>query len=152
MTSRTYYHGTGAHAVPSIFSEGLRPTLGAGSDALLEYFGCPVLLNYWAKSLHVAAHYPIYSTTGPQPESRGGLSGADLVAYDGTPPLRATLRGLARSTRTVWSRKSNQSGFMPQDVFITHLILWSCDRRLLHAPQNEISILRILLGPGVMVS
>ena len=36
------YHGTSAFQIPNIMGQGLRPTLGAGCDALEAQFGDPV--------------------------------------------------------------------------------------------------------------
>ena len=69
----------------------------------------------------MASNYPIEPTTGPIEKNSAGVSGGSYVAHDGTPPLRAVVRFLAKSSRQLWHRGNNQSLFMPKDIFITHI-------------------------------
>ena len=48
------YHGTSPFNIPNIMVEGLLPTIGAGCDALQNYFGLPVPGVYVAQSGKVA--------------------------------------------------------------------------------------------------
>ena len=73
------YHGTSAHAVPSIMGKGLTPTIGAGGEALQEHHGVPVPGVYLARSWQVATTYPIEPTTDPIPQCHLGVGGGAIV-------------------------------------------------------------------------
>ena len=59
-----FYHGTHVGALPSILEEGFKPSLGAGSDALLAHYGVPVPGCHVAHSWKEASTYPMGETTG----------------------------------------------------------------------------------------
>ena len=59
------YHGTYPMLVPRIISEGLKPSLGAGSDGLHAHYGVVTPGVYVSPSWHCATNYPMKETTGP---------------------------------------------------------------------------------------
>ena len=134
------YHGTSPMSLPDIMSAGLKPTLGAGCDALEAHYGITVPGVYLAKSWCVASTYPINPTTGRITESKSGISGGTRVAVDGSPPMRAVVRCIADTSRTLWHRGSNQSLFKPEDLFITHVFLYAVHDRLLHELHRDITL------------
>lgn len=128
-----YWHGTMPTRVPPICVHGLQPTFGAGLDALTFAFGVPVPGVYVAKHLETAMHYPLSPETRspPHPTDTNGVSGGQIVAGDGTLPLRATLRIMADPREQIFHR-SNQSAFMARNddngdptLYISHIILWA---------------------------
>merc|ERR1712015_159404 len=102
------YHGTYPMLVPRIISEGLMPSLGAGSAGLHPHYGVAVPGVYVSPIWKCATNYPMRVTTGPIVVGSSGSaqchSGATLVANDGTFPLRAAFRVLVRKDRRLWRR------------------------------------------------
>ena len=95
-------------------------------------------MAHLAKSWHVASGYPWHPTTGPvHYNEKDGISGASLVATDGTPPLRCLLRVLVNPHDTLWHSGSNQSGFMPEHIHITHICFYACDRQYLFTHDGD---------------
>ena len=139
------YHGTSPMSLPDIMSAGLKPTLGAGCDALEAHYGIAVPGVYLAKSWSIASTYPIDPTTGRITESKSGISGGTRVAVDGSPPMRAVVRCMANTSRTLWRRGSNQSVFKPEDLFITHVFLYAVHDRLVHKLHRDISLSSFLV-------
>ena len=85
------YHGTYPMLVPQILSEGLLPTLGAGSDAVQAHYGVVTPGVYVSPDWRCASQYPMQETTGPIKVGNRNFSnynGSTLVATDGTFPLR----------------------------------------------------------------
>merc|ERR1711873_369167 len=79
------------------------------------------------------------ATTGPiiiDDEKHGsGLAGASLVARGGTYPMRALIRCVAQRSNRLWHRQQSgnkQSLFMPQDLHITHIVLYAVRPELAH--------------------
>ena len=120
-----YYHGTPIEALPSILENGLCPCLGAGSDAVMAHFGMTIPGVYVSRSWQVAKTYPMFQTTGPVKipgqKKEIEIAGGSIVANDGTRPLRAVVRCVARPSNRLWHRDSNQDLFMPKDLFITNV-------------------------------
>ena len=93
-----------------------------------------------APSWRTVSTYPIIITTGPVTidEIRHdlGFAGGSLIAVDGTLPMRALVRCVARREQRMWRRKNNnnnvQSMFMPKDLHITHVILYAVRPELTH--------------------
>ena len=127
-------------SLPDTMSDGFKPTLGAGCDALEAHYGIAVPGVYLAKSWRVASTYPINPTTGRIPESKSGISGGTRVAVDGSPPMRAVVRCIANTSHTLWHRGSNHSLFKPEDVFITHVFLYAVHDRLVHELHRDITL------------
>ena len=137
---KDYYYGTYAEVLPSIMCEGLRPLYGAGADLLLTHYGIKIPGVYVAKSLKVATTYPIHNTTEVVQAwgsyNRGGVAGGAVIAADGTYPLRAILRFVAKLDAQVWHRNSNQSLFMPSDLFCTHVVFYAVDAKFTQRPTH----------------
>ncbi|MDA8609346.1 hypothetical protein N9L19_00390 [bacterium] len=130
------YHGTHAHAVPDILSSGLRASkLGAGQEHCQKHFGVSVSMVYMARAYDVALRYPIEPTTMGVKESKSGVGGASLVAMDHTPPLRVVLRCIALENSQIWRRESNQMGFEPEDLHITHVAFYRAPSTHVHKHQ-----------------
>ena len=126
------YHGTSPSMVPSIMGRGLLPTVGAGSDQLKEQYGLIVPGVYVSKSWKHSSSYPIHPTTDPIKECWTGVGGGTLIALDGTPPLRVTVRCLANTSCQLWHRGSSQSLYMPSDLHITHISFYAVHPKLVH--------------------
>ena len=88
----------------------------------------------------MASNYPIEATTGPIASTSAGVSGGSYVALDGTPPLRAIVRCLARSSRQLWHRGNSQSLYMPKDLFITHICFYATHRELAHLEHKGLEL------------
>jgi hypothetical protein len=80
--------------------EGLRPSLGAGAENLLAHYGMKVPGVHVAKSFTEATAPPMTITTGPVEAWKGyhpkAVAGGTVIATDGTSPLRAILRYVAK--------------------------------------------------------
>ena len=94
---------------------------------------------YVAKSLKVATTYPMMQTIGPIRAWGGfhtdGVAGGTVIATDGTYPLRAVLRFVAKPDTQLWHRGSNPSLFMPSDLYCTHVVLYAVDAKFTHHVQ-----------------
>ena len=55
--SKTVYHGTSLGALEKIMTEGFRPSVGAGSEAAGQKFGCPLPMVYTSGLLETARGY-----------------------------------------------------------------------------------------------
>ena len=137
-----YYHGTSAHNLPYIMAEGFRPSLGAGSEHLMEHFGVPTPGVYLASSWKSAASFPMTETTGPVTidgvHYKRGLAGGSLLAKDGTFPMRALIRCVSYKGQQLWRRGRGLKEdvmYMPKDLHITHVILYAVRPELLHRHQ-----------------
>ena len=119
---------------------GLLPTVGAGSDQLKEQFGLIVPGVYVSKSWKTSSIYPIQPTTDPIKECWTGVGGGTLIALDGTPPLRVTVRCLADTSRQLWHRGSNQSLYMPSDLHITHISFYAVHPKLTHKFHKDLNL------------
>ena len=131
-TTGVFFHGTYASLLPVILSEGLRPGLGAGSNDVMKHFGFAVPGVYVSPTWAGAAQYPLLETAGPISVDgcryRRGVSGGALLAKDGTLPMRAVIRCVAKTTDRLWHRsvrKNKQSMFMTHDLHITHIYIYS---------------------------
>ena len=104
--TEVWFHGTHAHAVPQIMQEGFKPCLGAGADHLQYHFGMAVPGVYVADNFNTASQYPIYATTGKVPVTGSlkaqDIPGGSVIAHDGTAPLRAVFRCIARKSDRLW--------------------------------------------------
>ncbi len=112
-----YYHGTTVSAlINNVLENGFKPSLGAGGEDMTKAWGFPVPLVYTSRLRNTAVHYPYAQELLPDLE---------LVSMDGTLPLRVYTREIAIPERRVWCRKAgknNQIAFMPDDMFITHVV------------------------------
>ena len=100
---------------------------------------------YVAKSLKVATTYPMTETAGEVrasgPLFTKGVPGGTVVATDGTSPIHAVLRFVAKPDAQLWHRCSNQSLFMPSDLFCTHVVFYAVDARSAHSVQLTRTVL-----------
>ena len=101
---------------------------------LLDWYGVEVPLFYVAKSMEVATSYPNACNTGKvtvaESTYKHGLPGGAILATDGSPPMRAVLRCVADQSKHLFHKGSNQSGFFPQDLHVTHIMLYSTSAQL----------------------
>ena len=58
-----------------------------------------------------------------------------MIATDGPYPLRAVLRFVAKPDTQLWHRDSNQSLFIPSDLFCTHVVFYAVDAKFTHETQ-----------------
>ena len=117
------YHGIGVSDLASLMENGFKPTMGAGSDALHNHFGTLVPGVYMAYDFATAMTYPMACTTREKVGGfRSGVQGGTLLAYDGTYPLRAVVRCVAKRGGHLWRRRPQkgnaQALYMPKFVFV----------------------------------
>ena len=105
------FHGCGLRSAIEILANGLRPTLGTGGEHLQQHYEVAVPGVYLADSMYTASGYPMEATTKPQPEeTKHGMSGATLIAEDGSYPLRVVFRVLVRKETYLWKKMNTKSG------------------------------------------
>ena len=103
-----FYHAMSVSDLPSLLENGFMPTLGAGADALQHHFGVTVPGTYMAYDFATAMTYPMANTTRPNIGGhRPGVQGGTSLAYNGTYPLRAVVRCVAKRKDHLWRRKKN---------------------------------------------
>ena len=140
---KDFFHGTLPSRTMQMAELGPMPSMGAGASAIEKVFGLPAPLFYCAE-IETAKHYPM----GPDflACEKGDKSGGQIVATDGTLPLRAVARVLTNPTRQVFSR-SNQKGFMPADVFITHFVFYAVRPQLVQQTMCAGETFRTTISP-----
>ena len=124
-----FYHGRGLKRVPQILESGFKTTFGTGSEHLYTVWNVPVPGVYVAKDFNTASGYPIAETTEPCKENKKkGVSGGTVIAEDGSFPYRVVIRMLAHDQAHLWKKTEKTSShiflFRPQDLHITHIILY----------------------------
>ena len=96
---------------------------------MADVFGMPVAGVYATDRLATAAGYPTtWAAVGPHGERRKGFAGSEVVAEDGTLPMRVILRCIGHSDYIMWKRsqangRNRQFCLMPEGIFITHVFL-----------------------------
>ena len=126
-----YYHGTTAHnLIRGIIRDGLKPSYGAGAGATEAAWGVRTPMVYLSNSLDSASYYPNYDTLTATDkfENFGKPCGGEIISRDGTPPIRVMLKCISINTRQLWhkhTKKSDQRGFMPKYVYISHIIFYA---------------------------
>ena len=140
---KDFFHGTLPSRTMQMAELGPMPSMGAGASAIEKVFGLPAPLFYCAE-IETAKHYPM----GPEflACEKGDKSGGQIVATDGTLPLRAVARVLANPARQVFSR-SNQKGFMPADIFITHFVFYAVRPALVQQTMCAGETFRTMISP-----
>ena len=129
------YHGTYAETIPKLLAEGWKPGLGAGCTALLWQHGVEVPGVYVAHGTGVSTTYPNECTTEQVTlgdSTFKSVPGGTLLALDGTPPVRAVLRMVADPYKRLWHRGSNQVLYKPEDLFITHVLIYAVGAPQVH--------------------
>ena len=89
---------------------------------------------YLAVTFSTASQYPMAVTAA------NGWSGGQLIAPDGTYPMRAVLRIIARNDKKLWKRnvKNNvQYLFRTDEVYITGVILYAVSPEYLNVVHTE---------------
>ena len=82
----------------------------------------PLPMVYTSQLMECAMWYP-GGYLGIESEMFG-----ELIARDGTPPLRVILRARAPKKYRLWTRtkkKNNQHALRPQDVYISHMMIYA---------------------------
>ena len=124
-----YYHGTSCSAlVRGVLRHGLQPSSGAGSEDLRKAFGVPVPLVYTSRRRECAMGYPCADGMTVKMSQVGQFGGGEIIARDGTPPLRVLLRLICPPSWQVWHKKdgsNDQHGFRPSDVFVSHVVFYA---------------------------
>ena len=140
-----YYHGTSCAALQrGILRYGLQPVMGAGSETGIWAWGHPVPMVYCSAIMECTTRYPIESTLRTK---NGGYAG-EVVARDGTLPLRVCLKLLAPTSLRLWKKKdgtNDQHGFRPSEVYISHILFYAL--RPTEANVAQMSMDWIFLGP-----
>ena len=142
---KDYYHGSTPGSTSDIARAGLIGCIGAGAASLEWCFGTAVRLVYTG-SFNIAHHYPLSEATKSSavPEDKWGVSGGQMVADDGTLPLRVVYRGLADPHAQVF-HKANQNAFRDDHnndgdrwFHITHAFVWATSPRLVMKFYKEV--------------
>ena len=94
--------------------------------ATTHHFGVLVGGAYVACAFATAMAYPMACTTrGKVGGCKDGVQGGTLLAYDGTYPLRAVVRCVAKRGDYLWRKRptkgNSQYVYMPKSMFITHI-------------------------------
>ncbi len=95
---------------------------------------------YVGVTFSTASQYPMAITAA------SGWSGGQLIAPDGTYPMRAVLRIIARNDKKLWKRniKNNvQYLFRTDEVYITSIILYAVSTpyvNAIHTQQAELDL------------
>ena len=73
---------------------------GAGSWNHHRHFGVPISGVYLADNFETAMHYPMttHTYTGRLQECKSGVGGGEVIAGDGTPPLKVVFRRVVDPT------------------------------------------------------
>ena len=137
-----YYHGTTCFALQNgVLRNGLKASLGAGQWDCQRQYGTSVPMVYVSRNFNTACGYPWNDALKTvRVPNHGEISGGELVAGDGTLPLRVLLRCTAVPERKLWSKRdgaNSQDGFLPEDVFITHMIFYAVAPNLVAAAQSR---------------
>ena len=137
-----FYHGTTCHALQhGIIRDGLQATLGTGSYDCLETYGVEVPMTYLSRNLETASGYPWNEALETvKIPNHGKTAGGELIANDGTLPMRCVLRCTAAAERRLWFKRAGtntQDAFLPEDVFISHIMFYAVGANLLNVEQQS---------------
>ena len=137
------YHGISVTDLASLMEFGFKPTLGAGSDLLQTHFGALIPGVYMAHDFSTAMTYPMACTTrGKVGGCKDGVQGGTLLAYDGTYPLRAVVRCVAKRGDYLWRKRpakgNSQYIYMPKSMFITHIFFYAVELEMAHVVHGTI--------------
>ena len=123
-----YWHGTTCKAVISgILRHGLMPVFGAGAGNTKAAWGVPTPMVYLSRLVECATQYPghpgLWRLANPGTKSKEPMNGGEIIARDGTPPMRVLLHCQAVPQRQLWHRKTqgtnDQRAFYPHDVYVS---------------------------------
>jgi len=126
---RDYFHSTPAIVAPKICKRGILPSFGAGQDALRDAYNIQIPCCYFA-DWNTAMTYPMSEETATTKQPEGILSGAGLIASDGTAPFRLTIRVLADINDRIWHARG-QSTFLAGEFYITHYCFYATSPRFI---------------------
>ena len=122
------YHGTTCMSLlRDICKNGLKPSFGTGcgqQSSLYPTTHCPFPMVYTATTMETASYYPSGEDLTPESfryENQKADSGGEIIARDGTPPLRAVLKLKAINATSIWKKpaikgNNGQKGYMPHSL------------------------------------
>ena len=117
--SETVYHGTSLGALEKIMSEGFRPSLGAGSDAVGKKFGCALPMVYTSGLLETAHGY-VGNVVNGQRIGSGPMVNC-VLWMKADPDGRLFKKRATRNSRG--ELRNEQQGYHPKDLTITKIYL-----------------------------
>ena len=121
--SQTVYHGTSLGALEKIMSEGLRPSLGAGSEAAGKKFSCALPMVYTSGLLETAHGYVGNVDNGQRigSDERFGPK-VNCVIWMQADPEQRLFHKKALKNKSGQLR-NEQQGYHPKDLTITKIYL-----------------------------
>ena len=144
-----YYHGTtGRSLLRGIVRKGLKPTFGAGEASTQTAWGQGTPMVYLSRLVECACYYPLHEGMWTEEKLTvnghcyGKPSGGEIIARDGTPPIRVVLRCISQNTKQLWHKKdgpNDQRGFMPKHVYISHIMIYAMPPNLVSGPHSRTS-------------
>ena len=144
-----YYHGTTAYSLlRGIIRGGLKATFGAGEAATQTAWGQATPMVYLSRLIECACYYPSHEGMWTEESHKvnghnyGKPSGGEIIARDGTPPIRVVLRCISQNTKQLWHKKdgaNDQRGFMSKHVYISHIMIYAMPPSLVSGPHSRTS-------------
>ena len=144
-----YYHGTTGHSLlRGIIRKGLKPTFGAGEASTQTAWGQGTPMVYLSRLVECACYYPLHEGMWTEEKLTvnghcyGKPSGGEIIARDGTPPIRVVLRCISQNTKQPWHKRdgpNDQRGFMPKHVYISHIMIYAMPPNLVSGPHSRTS-------------
>ena len=121
--SKTVYHGTSLGALEKIMSEGFRPSVGAGSEAAGQKFGCALPMVYTSGLLETAHGYVGNVDNGQRigSDERFGPK-VNCVIWMQADPDERLFHKKAKKNKNGQLR-NEQQGYDPKDLRITKIYL-----------------------------
>ena len=121
--SKTVYHGTSLGALEKIMSEGLRPSVGAGSAAAGKKFGCALPMVYTSGLLETARGYVGNVENGQRIGSveRCGPMVNCVIWMQADPDKRLFYKKATKNKSG--QLRNEQQGYHPKDLRITKIYL-----------------------------
>jgi len=121
--SQTVYHGTSLGALEKIMSEGFRPSVGAGSGAAGQKFGCVLPMVYTSGLLETAHGYVGNVDNGQRigSDERFGPKVNCVIWMQADPEQRLFYKKALKNKSG--KLRNEQQGYHPKDLRITKIYL-----------------------------
>ena len=121
--SKTVYHGTSLGALEKIMSEGFRPSVGAGSEAAGQKFGCALPMVYTSGLLETAHGYVGNVDNGQRigSDERFGPKVNCVIWMQADPKQRLFYKKASKNKSG--QLRNEQQGYHPKDLRITKIYL-----------------------------
>ena len=121
--SKTVYHGTSLGALEKIMTEGFRPSVGAGSEAAGQKFGCALPMVYTSGLLETAHGYVGNVDNGQRigSDERFGPKVNCVIWMQADPEERLFFKKASKNKSG--QLRNEQQGYHPKDLRITKIYL-----------------------------